>query len=123
MPQDRLLFAVDFIPVETVAYRTMRSDYPDEWIESLKRVERLDFDTLVPGHGKVGRKEHVKMFRGYLEDLTAAVREALNQGLSLEDTKQTVRLPKYEQWQRYADWFPENFEGVYRYFSQSKAHP
>lgn len=123
LPQDRLLFAVDFIPVETVAYRTMRSDYPDEWIESLKRVERLDFDTLVPGHGKVGRKEHVKMFRGYLEDLTAAVREALNQGLSLEDTKQTVRLPKYEQWQRYADWFPENVEGVYRYFSQSKAHP
>ena len=51
LPKERILFAVDFIPVETVAYRTMRSDYPDDWIESLNRVEQLDFDTLVPGHG------------------------------------------------------------------------
>lgn len=63
------------------------------------------------------------MFRGYLEALTTAVQEALKKGLSLEETKQTVRLPKYEQWQRYADWFPENVEGVYRYFSQRAARP
>lgn len=123
LPQHKLLFAVDFIPVETVAYRTMSSDYPDDWIDSLKRVEQLDFETLVPGHGKIGRKEHVQMFRGYLEALTTAVQEALKKGLSLEETKQTVRLPKYDQWQRYADWFPENVEGVYRYFSQRAARP
>ena len=27
----------------------MRSDHPDDWIESLKEVEQLDFETLVPG--------------------------------------------------------------------------
>lgn len=48
LPQDRLLFAVDFIPVETVAYRALPDAYPDEWIDSLKRVEGLEFDTLVP---------------------------------------------------------------------------
>ncbi|HEY6084563.1 MAG TPA: MBL fold metallo-hydrolase [Nitrospira sp.] len=118
LPQNRLLFAVDFIPVETVAYRTMRSDYPDEWIESLKKVEQLDFDVLVPGHGKIGRKEHVRMFRTYLEDLRSAVQEALNKKVSLEDARQTVRLPQYEQWQRYPEWFPENVEGMYRYLSE-----
>jgi glyoxylase-like metal-dependent hydrolase (beta-lactamase superfamily II) len=120
LPQDRLLFAVDFIPVETVAYRTMRSDYPDDWIESLKRVEQLDFDTLVPGHGNIGRKEHVRMFRGYLEDLRAAVLEQVKKGASLEEAKKAVRLPKYERWGRYADWFPENVEGMYRYLSQAQ---
>jgi glyoxylase-like metal-dependent hydrolase (beta-lactamase superfamily II) len=120
LPQNRLLFAVDFIPVETVAYRTMRSDYPDEWIESLKQVEILEFDTLVPGHGKVGRKEHVRMFRGYLEDLRAAVQEQVQKGASLEEAKETVQLKKYEQWQRFADWFPENVEGMYRYLSREK---
>ena len=119
LPKHKLLFAVDFIPVETVAYRTMRSDYPDDWIESLKRIEQLDFDTLVPGHGKVGRKEHVRMFRGYLEDLRAAVLEQLKNGASLNDAKKAVRLPKYEPWGRYADWFPENVEGMYRYLSQT----
>jgi glyoxylase-like metal-dependent hydrolase (beta-lactamase superfamily II) len=122
LPQNKLLFAVDFIPVETVAYRTMRSDYPDDWIESLKQVEQLDFEVLVPGHGKIGRKEHVRLFRGYLEDLKAAVLEQVKKGASLEETKKTVRLPKYEQWQRYADWFPENVEGMYRYLSQQQGN-
>jgi glyoxylase-like metal-dependent hydrolase (beta-lactamase superfamily II) len=120
LPQNKLLFAVDFIPVETVAYRTMRSDYPDDWIESLKQVEQLDFETLVPGHGKVGKKEHVRQFRGYLEDLRAAVEEQVRKGASMEEAKKTVQLPKYEQWQRYADWFPENVEGMYRYLSQQR---
>jgi len=121
LPQEKLLFAVDFIPVETVAYRTMRSDYPDDWIESLKRVEQLDFETLVPGHCKIGKKEHVRLFRGYLEDLTAAVKESIQKGMTLEQARDTVQLPKYEQWQRYKEWFPENVEGVYRYFSQSRS--
>jgi glyoxylase-like metal-dependent hydrolase (beta-lactamase superfamily II) len=120
LPQNKLLFAVDFIPVETVAYRTMSSDYPDDWVESLKRVEQLDFETLVPGHGKIGKKEHVRRFRGYLEDLRAAVEEQVRKGASMEEAKTTVRLPKYEQWQRYADWFPENVEGMYRYLSQQR---
>jgi glyoxylase-like metal-dependent hydrolase (beta-lactamase superfamily II) len=119
LPQDKLLFAVDFIPVETVAYRTMRSDYPDEWIESLKRVEQLEFETLVPGHGKIGKKEHVRMFRGYLEDLRAAVLEQIKTGASLDEAKRAVRLPKYEHWERYAEWFPENVEGMYRYLSKA----
>ncbi|HEY7533182.1 MAG TPA: MBL fold metallo-hydrolase [Nitrospiraceae bacterium] len=120
LPQNRLLFAVDFIPVETVAYRTMRSDFPDEWIDSLKRVEGLNFDTLVPGHGKIGRKEHVRMFRSYLEDLTAAVLEQIKKGASLDEAKKAVQLPKYEGWARYADWFPENVEGMYRYYSKAQ---
>ena len=118
LPQHRLLFAVDFIPVETMAYRTMRSDYPDDWIESLKRVEQLEFDTLVPGHGKIGRKEHVRMFRRYLVDLRAAVLEQVKKGASLDETKKAVQLPKYESWSRYADWFPENVEGMYRYLTK-----
>jgi glyoxylase-like metal-dependent hydrolase (beta-lactamase superfamily II) len=120
LPQHKLLFAVDFIPVETVAYRTMRSDFPDDWIESLKRVEQLDFETLVPGHGNIGRKEHVRMFRGYLEDLRAAVLDQVRKGATLEEAKKAVRLPKYDNWGRYADWFPENVEGMYRYLSQSR---
>ena len=120
LPQNKLLFAVDFIPVETVAYRTMRSDYPDDWIDSLKQIEQLDFEILVPGHGRIGKKEHVRQFRGYLEDLRAAVEEQVRQGASVEEVKKTVQLPKYEQWQRYADWFPENVEGMYRYLSQQR---
>jgi hypothetical protein len=44
----------------------------------------------------------------------------MQKGMSLEEAKKTVRLPKYEQWQRYADWFPENVEGMYRYLSEKQ---
>ena len=120
LPQNKLLFAVDFIPVETVAYRALPDSYPEEWIDSLKQVEQLDFEILVPGHGKVGTKEDVQRFRGYLEDLRVAVLEQVQKGASLEETKKTVQLPKYEQWQRYSDWFPENVEGMYRYLSEQR---
>ena len=120
LPQHKALFVVDFIPVDTVSYRMLPDAYPDDWIESLTRVEQLDFETQIPGHGQIGRKEHVRMFRAYLEDLRAAVQEQLSKGASLEDTRKTVELPKYESWQRYADWFPENVEGMYRYLSQHK---
>jgi glyoxylase-like metal-dependent hydrolase (beta-lactamase superfamily II) len=120
LPQSKVLFAVDFIPVETVAYRALPDGYPDDWIESLKQVEQLDFETLVPGHGKIGKKEHVQQFRNYLEDLRAVVSEQIKKGASLEEAKKNVRLPKYEQWQRYSDWFPENVEGMYRYLSEHR---
>ncbi|HEU5202187.1 MAG TPA: MBL fold metallo-hydrolase [Nitrospira sp.] len=120
LPQNRLLFAVDFIPVETVAYRALPDGYPDEWIGSLRQVEGLEFDTLVPGHGKIGTREHVRMFRGYLQDLRAAVQEQVQKGVSLEEAKKNVQLPKYEVWARYADWLPENVEGMYRYLSEQR---
>ena len=120
LPQDRLLFAVDFIPVETVAYRTLADGYPDEWIDSLRQVEGLEFDTLVPGHGKIGKREHVRMFRGYLQDLRATVQEQVQKGVSIEEAKKNVQLPKYDQWARYADWFPENVEGMFRYLSEQR---
>ncbi|MGZ8422479.1 MAG: MBL fold metallo-hydrolase [Nitrospira sp.] len=118
LPKNKLLFAVDFIPVETVAYRALPDGYPDDWIESLKQIEQLDFDTLVPGHGKVGKKDHVRLFREYLEALRAAVSEQLQKGASLEEATKAVRLSKYQQWYGYADWFTENVEGMYRFLSQ-----
>jgi hypothetical protein len=60
------------------------------------------------------------MFRGYLEDLKVAVLGQVKKGASLDETKKAVQLPKYEHWGRYADWFPENVEGMYRYLSQTR---
>lgn len=72
---------------------------------------------LVPGHGRIGKKEHVRLFREYLEALRAAVSEQIQNGASLEEAMKAVRLPKYEQWYGYTAWFTENVEGMYRYLS------
>ena len=116
-PKERILFAVDFIPVEALAFRDFPDGYINDWIDSLRKVETMDFDILAPGHGPLGRKAHVAMFREYLEDLRAEVSRCVREGKSLEETKQLVKMTKYEKWGNYQQWLPLNVEGMYRYVS------
>ena len=85
-----------------------------EWIRSLKRVERMDFDILAPGHGKLGSKADVTLFREYMSDLYNQVLALARQGKSLEETKAAVDLAKYQGMGRFEAWGPQNVEGVYR---------
>jgi glyoxylase-like metal-dependent hydrolase (beta-lactamase superfamily II) len=114
-PRERLIFAVDFIPVESVAFRDFPDAYIEDWIESLKQVEAMDFDVLAPGHGPLGRKEHVRMYREYMEELRTEVLKYAREGKSLEEMKTLIKLPKYEKWAGYQQWFPLNIEGMYRH--------
>lgn len=112
-PDERALFAVDFIPVKAVAFRNLPDAYIPDWMESLKRVEAMDFDILVPGHGPIGSKADVRAFRGYMEDLYAAVLEQASAGKSLEEMQQTIRLDKYKEWFQYEKFLPLNIEGMH----------
>jgi glyoxylase-like metal-dependent hydrolase (beta-lactamase superfamily II) len=112
-PRERLLFAVDFIPVNSFAFRDFPDAYMPDWIESLRRVEALDFDVLVPGHGPLGTKANVTMFREYLHDLRAEVVRYAREGKSLDEMKQLITLPRYAAWAP-REWMPLNIEGMYR---------
>ena len=111
-PAERALFAVDFISVKRVAFRTLGDAYFPDWIEAIKRAEALDFDILVPGHGSLGTKADARDHRTYLEELHAAVLKAARAGQSLDDMKRTIKLEKYKDWQQYKDWLPLNIEGM-----------
>lgn len=112
-PQERVLFAVDFIPVKTVAFKNFPDAYLPEWIKSLKRVEEMDFDVLAPGHGKLGTKADVTLYRTYMSDLYDQVLAAARAGKSLEETKASVDLSKYKDLAMFAKWGPLNIEGAY----------
>jgi glyoxylase-like metal-dependent hydrolase (beta-lactamase superfamily II) len=113
-PAERTLFAVDFIPVKTVAFKSFSDAYIPEWIKSLARVERMDFDILAPGHGQLGTKADVTAFREYMTDLTGQVLEQARRGKSLEETKAAVDLSKYSDWSQFEAWGPLNVEGAYQ---------
>ena len=113
-PKEKLIFAVDFIPVKGVAFRDFPDAYLDEWIESLRRVEAMEFDILAPGHGALGSKADVANFRGYLEDLRGQVLAAVRAGKTLDETKKLVDLSKYKDWGGFEAMSQLNIEGVYR---------
>jgi len=115
-PAQRALFAVDFIPVKSVAFRDFPDAWLPDWIDSLKRVETMDFDILLPGHGAVGTKADVAAFRGYMEALWTGVGDAVKAGRSVDEAKASITLEPYKDWGQYEAFRPLNIEGAYRQF-------
>jgi glyoxylase-like metal-dependent hydrolase (beta-lactamase superfamily II) len=114
-PDERALFAVDFIPVKSLPYRDLPDSYIDEWIDSLKKAETLDFDILAPGHGELGKKDDVRAMRVYLEELREQVAQYLRAGKSVDEIKQMVTMDKYAGWGNYKNYLPLNIEGMVRH--------
>jgi glyoxylase-like metal-dependent hydrolase (beta-lactamase superfamily II) len=112
-PAERALFAVDFIPVRTVAFKDFPDAYIPEWIASLRKVEGMDFDILVPGHGKLGNRADVVAFREYMVFVHDKVLNALRLGKSLETTKAETDLSHWRDWGQFKAWSPLNIEGMY----------
>ncbi len=116
-PEERALFTVDFISVKRLPYKTLSDAYMPDWIEAIKKVEAMDFDILLPGHGPVGVKADAADHRAYLEDLYNGVLAAARAGQSLEEMKASVTLDKYKDWGQYEAWRPLNIEGMLKQVS------
>ncbi|HLN88023.1 MAG TPA: MBL fold metallo-hydrolase [Candidatus Limnocylindrales bacterium] len=114
-PDERVLFAVDFIPVRSLPYRDFPDGYIDEWIESLKKADELDFDILAPGHGELGKKEDVRAMRVYMEGLRDQVTQHLRAGKSIDEIKRLVTMEKYASWDNFKQYLPLNIEGMARH--------
>jgi glyoxylase-like metal-dependent hydrolase (beta-lactamase superfamily II) len=113
-PVEKVLFAVDFIPVGAMAFRDFPDAYMPDWIDSLRRVEQIDFNVLVPGHGPLGDRQSVTAFRTYLEDLRDQVLVLAREGKSVDDVKRMVNLDKYRSWAGFEQMSQLNIEGMYR---------
>ena len=119
-PDERALFAVDFIPVKGLPFRDFPDAYIDEWIESLKKAEILDFEILAPGHDELGRKEDVRALRAYLEELREQVLGYLRDGKSVDEIKLLVKMEKYSGWGNYKNYLPLNIEGMARHLQMHR---
>jgi glyoxylase-like metal-dependent hydrolase (beta-lactamase superfamily II) len=105
LPKERILFAVDFIPVGSLPGRGMIDSYPLEWEASLTKVLAMDWDRLIPGHpgpgGRLGTKKDVQDVLTMLQDMSAEVKEAALAGKCWEPAEREVKLQKYASWPGY----------------------
>ena len=112
-PAQRTLFAVDFVSVNRVPFKTLSDSYFPDMINALRKVESMDFDILAPGHGSMGKKADVAAHREYVEDLYNGVLAGTRAGKTLDQLKADLTLEKYKSWGQYSAWRPMNIEGVY----------
>jgi glyoxylase-like metal-dependent hydrolase (beta-lactamase superfamily II) len=97
----------------------------NEWLATLDEVKKLDFDTVLPGHGEAYTdKAKIDYFQAYLRDVWTEVSRLKQQGVSAEDAAKQVDLTKHKEH------FPNAIQGpgvpliavtrIYELLTQSK---
>jgi glyoxylase-like metal-dependent hydrolase (beta-lactamase superfamily II) len=121
LPREKLIFAVDFIPIESVNFRNMPDSWPIEWEGSLKKVLAMDWDRLIPGHpykSRLGTRQDVQNLLAYMQEISAEVKVAADQGKCADTAMKEIKMPKYESWLSYGQYLAGNIERYCYYWSR-----
>ncbi len=96
LPQHRLLFAGDiaFFYVTPPAH----NGHVTKWIEAIDRIDRLDVDTIVPGHGPVATRKELAETRAYLELMASEVRKRYDRGMRPGQAAADIDLGRFAGW-------------------------
>lgn len=90
IPGDRVLITGDLL--DDLPFTGHGS--PQALVETLHSLEKLDFDTIVPGHGRVRRgaeaREHLRLTAELFDSIVRQTKAAVAEGLSVDDTKKKV---------------------------------
>jgi glyoxylase-like metal-dependent hydrolase (beta-lactamase superfamily II) len=91
----------------------MGDGYPLEWVQTLRRLEQLDFTHMIMGHGEVAGRDWLRLFQNYIADLIAVVKRHAAAGVSFDEIKRLApeevaptyekplsQFPDYRPWRR-----------------------
>lgn len=92
IPQEKVFFTGDNFTSRTQPSLAYCS--PLEWVDSLKTIEDLDVDTVVPGHGAVCAKSEVRQFRLFIQQCIDIVQKAIHDGMSRTEAADRISFEK-----------------------------
>ncbi len=114
VPDARVLFTGDILFVE--AHPIIWAGPVSNWIRACDRIEVMDVDVIVAGHGRVATKEDVRRIREYLVYLEKEARDRYNAGMSARDAARDISLDGFSTWSE-AERVSVNVDTLYREFS------
>src|SRR5947207_664907 len=79
-----------------MAGNTPRIDYPGggsvvEWVKTLDAALKIDFDTVIPGHGAVTDKAGLLAYRNNVDKLRARAQSVIREGKSKDDLAKVMQ--------------------------------
>lgn len=93
LPTDKVLMIGDLV---TGGPPFARDGYPGEWVRTLSRIQRLDVEVIVSGHGRVMRGKQVLADRiRFLEDALQVIRAGLDRGHGVDQIAAAIDLDSY----------------------------
>jgi cyclase len=95
LPKEKIVCTGDFL---TAALSNMSDAYVNEWATSLDELKKLDFTTVLPGHGDAFTdKAKIGYFQAYLRDVWSEVSRLKQQGVSAEQAAMRADLTKHKE--------------------------
>ncbi|MBB6454017.1 glyoxylase-like metal-dependent hydrolase (beta-lactamase superfamily II) [Salirhabdus euzebyi] len=114
LPEDKIAFMGDIV---TEALHLPIHD-PEEFLLILNKVEKMEINQLVPGHGNVSTFASLHELKDYLTFLIDHAKQAHEQQHSLEHfISHIVTPPKFQKW-RGVNGIVPNLKSVYQYFDK-----
>jgi cyclase len=65
---------------------------PFQWLDSLQKLQELEADILVPGHGEICDRSYLPEMSRFIRDWIDAVSDAIKKGISLEEARETIEF-------------------------------
>ena len=111
LPQEKIIFLVDAIPVGTVPGRGMIDFYPLEAEVFMQKVLALDWERMIPGHpgqpgDRLGTKKDVEEQLKLLQTASAEMKKLAQDGKCWDTAEKEFKLPGYESWPGYENNLP-----------------
>ena len=94
LPREKVVITGDFL---TAGLSNMSDSYPEEWVASLEALKKLDFDTVLPGHGEAfADRMKIDYFQAYLRDVWSEVSQLKKQGVPAEEAAKRADLTRHK---------------------------
>jgi glyoxylase-like metal-dependent hydrolase (beta-lactamase superfamily II) len=118
---ENVAFVVDAVASKRLFYRDFPGANVDEWMNQVRKVNRLDFEILAGGHGPVGVKQDVADGLAYLKEMRSAVLRGLKKGKTVDELAESITMDAYAHWLNYAEWRELNVRGMARHLQETGA--
>ena len=117
-PDERVLLIVDIFSGKRLPFMGGTFDF-DTVVGTLRRIEKMDFDILAPGHAALSTIADLVAYRTFLENLRAQVLQYRKEGKTVDEMKQLITMEAYRDWSNYEEWLPLSIEKMNAYLERS----
>jgi glyoxylase-like metal-dependent hydrolase (beta-lactamase superfamily II) len=94
LPKERVVITGDFL---TSGLSNMSDSFPQDWVASLDALKKLDFDTVLPGHGEAFTdKAKIDYFQAYLRDVWTETSRLKKEGVPVAEAAKRVDMTKHK---------------------------
>ena len=115
LPQDEVVFVSDLLFARRHPF--MGDGDPDGWLRVLEKIEALQPNVIVPGHGALSTIEEIKLLAEYIQVVKERVQAFVKAGKSPDSLHEIVLPEPFASWQP-QDLLMRTLNGLYQFYSQ-----